>query len=91
MKKGADGARDHHGELLPELSRSATKMNYKKLVDTPLPSFEKDYPGSPFFMEVGYFLLRRTVYSQFRTIETTGQEKIPLDRGSMCSAWHTNG
>jgi len=42
MKKGFDGARDHHGELLPELSASATKMKYDKLVNTPLPKFEKD-------------------------------------------------
>ena len=91
MKKGFDGARDHHGNLLPELSASATRMKYDKLVNTPLPKFEKNYPGSPFFMELGYFMLRRTMYSQFRTFETSGTEKIPNDRGSMCSAWHTNG
>ena len=91
MKKGFDGARDHHGDLLPELSASASKMKYEKLVNTPLPTFDKDYPGSPFFMELGYFMLRRTIYSQFRTFEVTGTEKIPTDRGSMCSAWHTNG
>ena len=91
MKEGFDGARDHHGELLPELSKSATKMKYDKLVNTPLPTFDKNYPGSPFFTELGYFMLRRTVNCQFRTFETTGQEKIPTDRGSMCSAWHTNG
>ena len=31
MKEGFDGARDHHGELLPELSKSATNMKYDKL------------------------------------------------------------
>ena len=91
MKKGFDGARDHHGDLLPELSASASKMKYEKLINAPLPTFDKDYPGSPFFMELGYFMLRRTIYSQFRTFEVTGTEKIPIDRGSMCSAWHTNG
>ena len=91
MKEGFDGARDHHGELLPELSKSATNMKYDKLVNAPLPTFDKNYPGSPFFTELGYFMLRRTVNCQFRTFETTGQEKIPADRGSMCSAWHTNG
>lgn len=91
MKKGSDGARDRHGELLPELSTSATKMNYEKLVNTPLPNFGKKYPGSPFFMELGYYLLRKTFNSIFRTLEITGKENIPLDRGSMCSAWHTNG
>ena len=91
MKKGQDGARDHHGELLPELSASAARMKYDKLVNTPLPKFEKNYPGSPFFTELGYFMLRRTMYSQFRTFEVSGREKIPTDRGTMCSAWHTNG
>ena len=91
MKKGFDGARDHHGELLPELSASATRMKYDKLMDAPLPKFDKNYPGSPFFTELGYFMLRRTMYSQFRTFETTGVENVPTDRGSMCSAWHTNG
>jgi len=91
MKKGFDGARDHHGDLLPELSASASRMKYEKLVNAPLPTFEKNYPGSPFFMELGYFMLRRTINSQFRTFEVTGTEKIPTDRGSMCSAWHTNG
>ena len=51
MKKGFDGARDHHGDLLPELSASASKMKYEKLINAPLPTFDKDYPGSPFFME----------------------------------------
>jgi len=91
MKKGKDGARDHNGELLPELSTSATKMDYERLVNTPLPKFAEKYPGSPFFMELGYFLLRRTFNSIFRTFEVSGTENIPLDRGSMCSAWHTNG
>lgn len=91
MKKGFDGARDHHGDLLPELSASATRMKYDKLMDAPLPTFDKNYPGSPFFTELGYFMLRRTMYSQFRTFETSGIENVPTDRGSMCSAWHTNG
>ena len=69
MKKGFDGARDSHGDLLPELSASATRMKYDKLVNTPLPKFDKDYPGSPFFTELGYFMLRRKMFSQFRTFE----------------------
>jgi 1-acyl-sn-glycerol-3-phosphate acyltransferase len=91
MKGGEDGARDHHGELLPVLSSSSAKMDYEKLVNTPLPKFDEAYPGSPFFMEFGYFCLRRTYKSIFRTFEVTGAEKIPTDRGSMCCAWHTNG
>ena len=91
MKDGEDGTRDHNGELLPVLSTSATKMDYEKLVNSPLPKFEKDYPGSPFFMEFGYFCLRRVHNTLFRTTEVSGVENIPTDRGSMCSAWHTNG
>ena len=91
MKGGEDGARDHYGELLPVLSSSSAKMDYDKLVNTPLPKFDKAYPGSPFFMEFGYFCLRRTSKNILRTFEATGVEKIPTDRGSMCCAWHTNG
>ncbi|MDP6870132.1 MAG: 1-acyl-sn-glycerol-3-phosphate acyltransferase [Candidatus Poseidoniaceae archaeon] len=91
MKSGQDGAVDQHGELLPILSQSATKMNYEGLLNTPLPKFEGKYPGSPFWMNVAYFMLRRTYNSIFRTIEITGIEKIPTDRGTLCAAWHTNG
>ena len=91
MEGGEDGFRDHNGELLPVLSSSSSKMNYEKLVNTPLPKFDKDYPGSPLFMEIGYFCLRRVTNSIFRTFEASGIENIPLDRGNMCTAWHTNG
>ena len=47
MKSGNDGARDHNGELLPELSASATKMNYERLVNAPLPKFKEKYPDLP--------------------------------------------
>ncbi len=91
MNPGHDGAKDHHGELLPILSESATKMQYSRLLETPLPTFKGKYPGSPFWMKVGYFMLRRTYNSIFRTFEVTGVEKIPVDRGTLCAAWHTNG
>ena len=91
MQAGEDGATDSKGDLLPVLSNSATKMKFDKLMNTPLPKFGTSYPGSPFFMELGYFCLRRTNANMFRTLEVTGTENIPLDRGSMCSAWHTNG
>ena len=91
MKSGEDGAIDRHGDLLPVLSESATKMKFEKLMNTPLPKFGTNYPGSPFFMELGYFCLRRVNSVIFRTHEISGTEKIPLDRGSMCTAWHTNG
>ncbi len=91
MKAGQDGALDHHGELLPELSKSASKMNYRALLEAPLPKYEGNYPGDPLFTELGYFFLRRTMSSMFRTFEVTGTEKIPNDRGTLCAAWHTNG
>jgi len=91
MKSGEDGAIDRHGDLLPVLSESATKMKFEKLMNTPLPKFGTNYPGSPFFMELGYFCLRRVNSVIFRTHEISGIENIPLDRGSMCTAWHTNG
>ncbi len=91
MQSGEDGARDEHGDLLPVLSQSATKMKFDKLMNTPLPKFGTKYPGSPLFMEIGYFCLRRVTSVIFRTHEVSGTENIPLDRGSMCCAWHTNG
>ena len=48
MKKGFDGARDHHGDLLPELSASASKMKYEKLVNTPLRLLTKITQGLHF-------------------------------------------
>jgi len=91
MESGEDGARDHHGELLPVLSQSATKMKFDKLMNTPLPKFGTNYPGSPLFMEIGYFCLRRVNSVIFRNHEISGVENVPRDRGSMCVAWHTNG
>ena len=91
MESGKDGRTDHHGDELPELSKSATNMDYERLLNTPLPRFEGNYPGAPFWMEIAYFCLRRTFSNIFRTFEVTGDENIPTDRGSLCAAWHTNG
>ena len=94
MVKGVapfDGAVDHRGEALPVLSRSSANMKMEKLLNTPMPSFDKETPGSPFWTKFAFFLCRRTAANQFRTIEYSGMEKIPTDRGSLCAAWHTNG
>ncbi len=56
-----------------------------------MPSFDKNTPGSPFWTKLAFFLCRRTAANQFRSIEYTGMEHIPPDRGSLCAAWHTNG
>jgi 1-acyl-sn-glycerol-3-phosphate acyltransferase len=94
MAKGVapfDGAVDHRGEALPVLSKSSANMKMEKLVNTPMPSFDKETPGSPFWTKLAFFFCRRTAANQFRTIEYSGMENIPTDRGSLCAAWHTNG
>ncbi|MBJ14149.1 MAG: hypothetical protein CMB70_02115 [Euryarchaeota archaeon] len=94
MAKGVapfDGVVDHRGEALPVLSKSSANMQMEKLLNTPMPSFDKNTPGSPFWTKLIFFFCRRTAANQFRTIEYTGMEHIPTDRGSLCAAWHTNG
>ena len=56
-----------------------------------MPSFDKKTPGSPFWTKLAFFFCRRTAANQFRTIEYSGMEHIPRDRGSLCASWHTNG
>ena len=41
MHAGEDGAVDEKGELLPVLSKSATRMKYDKLIKAPLPNFQE--------------------------------------------------
>ena len=66
-------------------------MQMEKLLNTPMPSFDKKTPGSPFWTKLAFFFCRRTAANQFRTIEYSGTEHIPRDRGSLCASWHTNG
>jgi len=91
MSTGKDGKVDHHGELLPHLSVSSSKMNYSKLLETAPPNFDKKYPGSPFWTEMALAQCRFAMKIQFRNIHVTGKELVPSDRGSLCAAWHTNG
>ncbi len=91
MEAGNDGAKDHNEDLLPSLSKSATKMKFERLLDTPLPRFKGKDPGSPFWTAIGYYSLRKVLQNQFRNIETSGLENIPTSTGSLCAAWHTNG
>ena len=90
MHAGEDGAVDEKGELLPVLSKSATRMKYDKLIKAPLPQFSGEMPGST-FGPILYFLLRKVLIGQFKSFECSGTENIPSDRGSLCAAWHTNG
>ncbi|MAI40787.1 MAG: hypothetical protein CMA09_05775 [Euryarchaeota archaeon] len=87
----SDGATDHRGEKLPELSKSATKMRMDKLLSTPMPEFEGNTPGSPLWSNIAFWIARRILAAQYRTSDVTGVENLPLDRGNMCCAWHTNG
>ena len=91
MIAGEDGLTDAHGDALPVLSKSASMMDYDRLLNTPLPSFKGKTPGSPFFTWLGMSLLSLVNRAQFRSIETTGVDNIPPDAGTLCTSWHTNG
>ena len=91
MSHGSDGAVDAQGNPLPVLSKSASKMKIDRLLNTPLPTFSGNSPGSPFWTWAANKLLKSTLKYQFRTFETTGTEKIPEVGGTLCCAWHTNG
>ena len=86
-----DGVLDHRGEVLPYLSKSAKNMKMDMLLDTPLPTYEGKTPGSYFWTKVIYWICHRISKVQYRSIEASGMERIPRDRGSLCCAWHTNG
>ena len=86
-----DGVLDHRGEALPYLSKSAKNMKMDRLLATPMPKFDGITPGSYFWTRVLYWICNRISKVQFRSIEATGMEAIPDDRGSLCCAWHTNG
>ena len=82
---------DHHGEELPVLSKSAENMKMDKLLTTPMPSFDGQVPGSYTWSNIAFWIARRILAVQFRTSEVTGVDTLPLDRGNLCCAWHTNG
>ena len=86
-----DGAIDHHGEALTVLSKSATKMKMGKLLSTPLPNYDGSTPGSFFWTHAAWWIARRVRAAQVRTREVSGRNTLPLDRGNLCCAWHTNG
>ena len=84
-------ATDHRGDVLPVLSKSATKMKMDRLLSTPLPDCKGSTPGSFFWTHAAWFIARRVRAAQFRTREVTGKNTLPADRGNLCCAWHTNG
>ena len=86
-----DGVLDHRGEALPYLSKSAKNMKMDKLLSTPMPKFDGITPGSYFWTKIFYWICNRISKVQFRTIEATGMELIPNDRGVIMLCLHTNG
>ena len=48
MNTGKDGALDKRGEVLPELSKHASVLEYEKLLKVEPPDFSKKAPGSVF-------------------------------------------
>ena len=91
MGAGEDGAVDHRGDTLPVLSKRASNMKYEELMRISTPNEKGKTPGSPFFTAIGYFWLRMTNKIQFRNMIISGTENIPPDKGTLCTAWHTNG
>ena len=91
MEYGDDGAIDAHGNPLPVLSKSASKMKIDRLMNTPLPSFQGASPGSLFWSWVATIMLKATLFFQFRRYEVSGRDNIPQEGGTLCCAWHTNG
>jgi 1-acyl-sn-glycerol-3-phosphate acyltransferase len=86
-----DGVLDQRGDALPYLSKSAKNRKMDKLLTTPMPSCEGETPGSDFWTKLIYWICNRISKVQFRSLEASGIENIPIDRGSLCCAWHTNG
>ena len=92
VQTGDDGAVDHHGDILPPLSKSASRINLEKIeskrrtVRNP-----GDHPGVAWFYRMMRGLCRLAMNQQFRTIEVTGQEHISDEAGILTVGWHTNG
>ena len=91
MNTGKDGALDKRGEVLPELSKHASVLEYEKLLKVEPPDFSKKAPGSVFWTNIAYFLTNQATSMQYRTFETTGKEKLSKNCGILTVCWHTNG
>ncbi len=92
VQSGDDGATDHHGDILPPLSKSASSVNIEK-IESKRRTGQKagDHPGVGWFYRMMRGLCRMAINQQFRTIEITGQENISDDAGILTVGWHTNG
>ena len=91
VQSGDDGAVDHHGDILPPLSKSASQIDVEKIERRRRhASNPGEHPGVSWFYNLVRGLCRMALKQQFRTIEVTGQENISEDAGILTVAWHTN-
>ena len=91
VQSGDDGAVDHHGEVLPPLSKSASHINIEKIErKRRIAANPGDHPGMIFFYDIIRRLCHLAMRQNFRTIEVTGQEHIAEEAGILTVAWHTN-
>ena len=92
VQSGDDGAVDHHGDILPPLSKSASRINIEKVESKRrIASKPGNHPGVGWFYRMIRGLSRLALRQQFRTIEVTGQENISEKAGILTVGWHTNG
>ena len=92
IQTGDDGAVDHHGDILPPLSKSASRINLEKIESKRRTVANPgDHPGVTWFYRMMRGLCRIAMNQQFRTIEVTGQEHISDEAGILTVGWHTNG
>lgn len=91
MSVGEDGATDKHGEILPELSKHASVLEYEKLLNVESPDYSKKTPGSAFWTKTAYFLTSQATKMQYREFIVSGKENMSKDCGILTVCWHTNG
>ena len=92
VQSGDDGAVDHHGDILPPLSKSASRVNVEKVESKRrIASKPGDHPGVGWFYRMIRGLCRLAMRQQFRTIEVSGEENISEKAGILTVGWHTNG
>ena len=92
VQTGDDGATDHHGDVLPPLSKSASRIDIEKIESKR--RFAKKpghHPGVRWFYMMMRGLCNLAIRQQFRTIEVTGRENISKEAGILTVGWHTNG
>lgn len=92
IQAGADGAVDHHGEALPELSKSASRLDVTRIEAARRRGRNPgDHPGIGWFYSFMKHFAGLAFKQQFRSVTVTGSEHIAADAGMLTVAWHTNG